>query len=65
MNTWRERKGSNPIKQVLAKVMSSSAIELANSAVDNVISQRLQGSGSRQGKNTQFIVYFHMYLIQS
>ena len=36
-------------KGPLPKVMPSSAIESANAAVENVISQRSQGSGSRKG----------------
>ena len=39
----------------LVKVMPFSAIESANAAVDNAISQQLKGSGSR--KRIKYIIY--------
>ena len=39
------------------KVMPTSAIELANSVVENVISQWSQGSGSRKGVKYMYTVY--------
>ena len=50
-----KRKDSYPIKGALAKIMPSLAIESANAAVDNVISQWLKGLGSR--KRIKYIIY--------
>ena len=48
-------KDNYPIKGTLEKVKSSSAIESANVAVDNVIFQQLKGSGSI--KRIKYIIY--------